>query len=1121
MNITLPIGIRRYGDALVIATVLDELPLSAAGSDVQSATQTLREGCQSALARAHPRLLARVGRLIPPRIERIELPVYRRRGTPGAAREDEPTLLARPTDVLIRDVGELVGLSAPVLSRPIWAPKIGGDTARAQTDGLDRLAEVLRRHERSLSLHVAIPSEFYLDTLEIKFEPLDLGRMPAQSLWLDAFAEIDADDDAPQASPTLEHVAKNWTQTDPKDRAERGLMPAFERSEVLEQLAELLFASRPAAVVLVGPSRVGKTSLVKHLAWQTATDPESLASRTLWFADSPRLTSTEPTSGGWQEQCGELVGELEEADDVLYIGRLVQALDAGKYVGSDYNLAQFLKPHLSDRRLRIIAEASPEEWSRIEQRDVGFARAFNVVKVSDPPEKTGRRIVEKAAERMSQADGIALAEDAVDRAWRLQKRFATDGSPVGRAIDFVSRTLRRAAQGFRAEVTSLDLVERFCDETGLPPVMLLDDRKLDLEQVQQQLSRRVMGQDEAVRRIAHVVGITKAGLAPVDRPLGSFFFIGPTGVGKTELARALAEFLFGDQERMIRLDMSEYSHADSYARLIGEGNEEGDLTSPVRRQPFSVILLDEVEKAHASVYDLLLQVLGEARLTDADGRTTRFQNTIVIMTSNLGVDTLKPSIGFGSEAGDDAWESHFRKEAERFFRPEFLARIDQFVPFRSLSREVVEAIARRELEKLVGSDGTLSSKSTAGGEGRLGRDGLVSRDIEVAFDDDVVRWVAARGWDEQYGARPIKRVVEQQVAWPMAAQIARAAADVADDQDDDDERPRVVRMRAEGGLDAGALSFEISRDVADDTRQSRGTLLTQVEQIAALRRRLERCMYGEIFAELEWTIHDFDTTSQSPGFWDLTDAADVARNAEHARDLVESVHELSRELEAIEDLVREAYHTRSFELTGDIDERVDEIEPRLGEVFLELLRSAYEEPDHTVLFLPAIDPQDPWRAQLVRWYRQLAGRRNWKLDMRRAVPRHGRPSSDSVDPTKRREHLWQHARKPSGTVLALEFRGPGVRPLLLGEDGLHRCISEDGNAKAEIMVLTEGVDWPEPSALEGERPSRPTARNWNFRTGEVDMRGFDGLPLNEDHPWPALWPTVEEIAWEMAGADWW
>src|SRR5690554_3228328 len=269
-------------------------------------------------------------------------------------------------------------------------------------------------------------------------------------------------------------------------------------------------------------------------------------------------------------------------------------------------------------------------------------------------------------------------------------------------------------------------------------------------------------------------------------------------------------------------------------------------------------------------------------------------------------------------------------------------------------------------------------------------------------------------------------------------------------------------------------------------------MLAQIEEIAKLRRRLERCLHAEVLAELAWRVEDFDRVSGTQGFWELPDAPENARAAEHARELVDGVVALSEELEAIEELVREAYHMRAFELSEDIDERVAEMDPRLSEVFLELVRTLHDRPDEVVLFLPATDPEDPWRAQLVSWYRQLAAQRGWRMSMRRALARVERPDEAEV------------------------------RALLTGEDGLHRRISEDGNAVVEVYLLSEDqTDWPMPSDFEGERPLRPEARVWNFRTSEISMLGLSGLELDIEDPWPVIWPYIEDLAWEMAGAEWW
>lgn len=1102
MKLELPIVIRRYGDILAIAQVLDDPALSAAAQSVDEAEEKLRLACARALSRVHPRLLTRAEVRGELRAERRALPVFPARRE--AWREEEGLPQRAPefwerdfylVEQRFKDVAQLRALGA---GAPVWAPLAGEENSDQLAQPRAQLLAYLRRHERTLWMHRAQPDEFVRRQMQVEFEPMDLSEVPADALWMDSFGAVEEGDEQGEGASALAEVARLWTIDDPAARDARGISPVFGRAEMLHSLVELLAAARPAAVVLVGPERVGKTSIVKHLAWLSAAADEAQSNplgRKIWFADPPRLTSTDPMSSGWQEQCRLIFNELERRDDILYLGQLTQALDAGKYVGSDYNLAQFLKPQLSERRLRIVAEATPEEWSRIEQRDVGFARAFHVLRVSDPPEAQSLEIAHQAAARLSQREQIPVDPAAVERAWQLKKRFAVQGSPLGQTIDFLSRSLKRAAQAFAPRLGERDLVERFCEETGLPPVLLRDEMSLQLDQVKAQLGRRVMGQPLAVERVAHVVGITKAGLAAADRPLGSFFFVGPTGVGKTELARALAEFLFGDEERLLRLDMSEYSHADAYSRLLGDAQRPGELTGPIRRQPFSVLLLDEVEKAHPNVYDLLLQVLGEARLSDEDGRTTRFQNTIVIMTSNLGVESLRPSIGFGQAAQEESIDQHFRREAERYFRPEFLARIDQFIPFQPLSREVVEAISARELARL------------------SSRHGLSARDIQIVFDPAVAGWVARAGWEQKYGARPIKRVVEQQVAWPMARALAGA-------RDLDPELTYSMRVAPDPADPEGALIFSLQPD--STAGPSRRQLLAQIERIAELRRRLERCLYAEVASEIAWQVQDFDISSQTEGFWELPDAADLAREAESGRQLITSALELSSELEAIEDLVREAYHTRAFALSADIDERVDELEPRLGQVFIALLRSAYQDPDRAVLFLPAQDPQDPWRAQLITWYQQLANQQGWELKMRRALPRAQRSDEAAVPAHQRREQLWEHARRKSGSVLALEFSGEAARAILSVEDGLHRRVAEDHNAAAEVFVLPESLDWPTPLELEHERPPRSEARTYNYRTMLVTLREvIADLPLQPDNPWPALWPHIEDLAWDMAGQGWW
>ena len=1109
ISVTTSVGIRRYASGLCIAQMLQPPYLSAADDDVERASGKLREAIADFFGRAHPGLVARLMRADSWYADRVSAPIYRVQDPfvqYDEEAEEEAVWADVELDVAARDVTEgLVEVLAPAFSVRAHAQDF--DAA------IDTIVARIRALGASTFAHCPTAESFELVEFEATFTPVDLLELPVEELWQSSFTDdvLERHEATERpATPTLDAVADLWSGCSQNEAARLGFEPTYARALRIDELEEMLGASSPTPVVIVGAPRCGKTALIKHLAWSRRRgQPEA---RRLWFASAPRLCATDAMSAGWQQQCRELFAELETADEILYVGRLVEALDAGKFVGSEYNLAQFAKPLLADRRLRVVAEATPAEWNIIEQRDIGFARTFHVVRLDDPVEDIAlSQIVVPAAVRLSERESIEITREAILRAWNLQHRFASDGSPIGRTIDFLARVARQAVAAYRPRVDDIDLVRAFCDATGLPQFMLLDERTLDLEQVVSTLAKRVMGQDAAVRRVADVIGITKAGLASPDRPLGSFLFVGPTGVGKTELARSVAEFLFGDEDRLVRLDMSEYSHPDAYSRLIGEGGvvqtlefdhvPGGDLTGPVRRQPFCVVLLDEIEKAHPSVFDLLLQVLGEARLTDVHGRTTRFQNTLVIMTSNLGVDSLRPSIGFSEQSQADSWSAHFRREAERFFRPEFLARIDQVIPFQPLSQDIVTNIARRELVKMAE------------------RDGVTRLDVAIDWDEDVPAWIAKQGWDPQYGARPIKRVIERHVAGPLATVLASTHGSLTRGQ------ARQLRLeRAED--DALTWRFHVI-DSSTSDHASRQALLEQIEQIAGLRRRLQTYMYTDMYSDLEWEIENFDVSSQSEQFWQNPGAAQVATRAEQARRIVGPAEEVAVELAALEDLANEAYYSRSFELLEDLEERLAELRPQVRKLFMVILRSAFERPDEFMLFLAARKPNDPWRAQLVAWYHLLAERYDFTLDVYRvrtdkelvaevtgeqleADPRHYYKRADELEP----------GQLPNSSIVALRFSGFAARPLLLGEDGLHRLVASESGAVVDVFGLDEASPWPLPEELLAGRPNPPNARVWNRRTREVTVPYYASVPFVDADPWEHLVHVIEEVAWMIVESRW-
>ena len=1140
VRVEVSVCVRGYEGGVVIAQSLQAPYLAAAERDEARALAKLREALVVSLERLHPTQLAGVAAesllgasasqrqlelfcLAPPTLYDPLGMLEEQSASQQSALEElsvpntssSPQLLLKaPLDVVFAEAGS--GLIKAL--SPAFGVVAYGDTA---SQAERRLARRLRSASSSTLLHRPPSSLFSLAAITVEVEALDLRDVPLDELWREQFpAQLlaqRAEGEARPRTPTLEQVAERWSHLSDEELEERGFEPCFARQARARELVELLESTPPTPVVVVGIDRVGKTSLIKHLAtMRSRGELGRRGARALWFASSPRLCATDAMSQGWQMQCRELFGELEVADEILYIGRLIEALDAGKFVGSDYNLAQFIKPLLADNRVRVVAEATPSEWSTIEQRDIGFARTFHVLRLEELPEDIAySEVVVPGALRRAEREGLELDPEAIKRAWTLQQRFSKQGSAAGRTLDFLSGVLRRAVSAYQPRVDDLDLVRAFCEATGLPQFMLLDERTLDLNRVIAELERRVMGQREAVRRVADVIGITKAGLAPPDRPLGSFLFVGPTGVGKTELAKSLALFLFGDDSRLVRLDMSEYSHPNAYGRLIGDratrhGLDEeadfgGDLTGPVRRQPFCVVLLDEIEKAHSSVFDLLLQVLGEARLTDVHGRTTRFQNTIVIMTSNLGVSSLKPSIGFGAPSDDEAqveWERHFRREAERFFRPEFLARINQIIPFEPLSQEVTRHIARRELELL------------------LEREGLTRLDVSFSYDEAVEAWVAERGLSAKYGARPLKRLIDRAIAAPLAAHLAEAPPQL------DPEQTRHVSLEVDA---AGELRWRVEVLAARESiAAARRELLEQIHQIAELRRKLQHYTYTEMYIDLEWEISSFTTTSIGAQFWQHPGAAQSAARADRARRIVEPAEAIAQELAALEDLAHEAYYGRSFELAEDLSERLSELRPQLRHIFLVILRSVFERPDHTVLFLPASRPQDLiWRDTLIGWYARLAEAFDFSITAYRSRPSGQIAASEEAALTETPQLAYEpigfegaSSFSSQARVVALAFEGFAARPLLLGERGLQRLIDTEGSAQVEVAGGEEDAPWLLPEQVLRGRSSPSVARIWNRRTREVSVPYYASAPLDERDPWRELLATIEEVAWMIVESQW-
>lgn len=566
----------------------------------------------------------------------------------------------------------------------------------------------------------------------------------------------------------------------------KDLEPAFEVEALTRKLADALGGQTPRSVLLVGPSGCGKTALVHELVRNKST--LRLGSSRFWSSGGSRLVAGKSGFGMWQEHCQKLAREASHERATLHLGNLFELMEVGKSEHNHQGIASFLRPYIARGDLQVIVECTPEQLSLIERADPHLLEVLFQIQTPEPDADTGRLILMSCAAHLGANLRDVITDGGLETLDLLHRRYATYSAYPGRPLRFMKNAISdkaraeladlkrsnagtRPARKARATIAlpsepldASDVNASFSRETGLPLFMLDDAIPLDLAATRARFAANVIGQAEAVDLVADLMATVKARLSRPRKPIASLMFIGPTGVGKTEMAKALAEFLFGDRDRLTRFDMSEFGDEPAVQRLIGGAvQSEGLMTAKVREQPFSVILLDEFEKADPSFYDLLLQVLGEGRLTDYAGRVADFSNALIVMTSNLGAASFqKGPAGFvaDSDARNNARE-HFSREVRKFLRPEMFNRIDRIVPFAPLDEETVLAIARREIELI------------------RKRDGIALRDVNLEVSEEAIERLATGGFDARYGARPLKRTIEREMLAPLSDGINGYAAATA------------------------------------------------------------------------------------------------------------------------------------------------------------------------------------------------------------------------------------------------------------------------------------------------------------------------------------------------------
>ena len=1007
-----------------------------------------------------------------------------------------------------------------------------------QDDAASLVHKRLQRLDEGSQIAFRLDVEEWLEVLPVTAEPPPLTRFVGKHRDLDELplpadeAEVRQRARRPDGkpprppTPTLARIGVNLG-----DQARAGdLERAVERQDVVSQLTALLTGKRRQAVAVIGPPGVGKTTILNEVAHRIAHQSKDPAdARPVFFVDASRLVAGENWFGDWQRQTLDVLEECEVADVVWFVGNLLPLLDAGKNIASEQNVAMLMKPALAGHRLTIVGEGSTAAWSQLSLRDAGFARLFTAFRVDEPGSDQAQRILAGVAEERAQTLGLDITEAALAATSELSRRYASTGSPFGAAAHLLRRVAEAAVADGGRRLDRSAVVRHFCAETGLPEFLVRDEVPLPEDEIRAAFARRLIGQDRAVSLMTDLVTVIKAGLSDLGRPLGSFLFVGPTGVGKTETAKALASFLFGTDQRLTRFDMSEFSGWDAVTRFLGSRDEEGKLVAAVRRRPFSVVLLDEIEKASPAIFDLLLQVLGEARLTDEAGRSADFRNVVVIMTSNLGVDTLKRAVGFDAGSLADRYKSHFLAEAQRFFRPELFNRIDHIVPFLPLQTSAIRDITAREMDKF------------------LGREGLRQRKVELQIADGVLLWLAERGVDERYGARPLKRVIERQLTSPLARALADASS----------EQPRTIRVRPEGD----ALAFEPGPSRTKAVEGER-TLLALIERVQSLRYRHRSWCRVPAFREAEQRLRLIERLSQMKRFWEDRALAETRMaGVKSDRQLVEAMTEVGQRIDSLDDLAHDAYFSRDATAADELDAERAEILDALVAQELALQSRGLEQTDAVTLFLTPGQNAERFLERLFVTYAELARDRGWQLKLellfleetepasatppkasprsRRANNSRSRPDDDPPAPPSRKKKAIKNApptvklrfrrgraealdedddevslRRASGRflghahdddIIVMFIEGPHAATMLLGEAGQHHRI--DADTTSVVTVRTRpgaGRVCPSRDFLQ---PVLPKVRVVDDRRGQVDDPA-SGLHFPDE---PRLWRVYERF----------
>ena len=660
---------------------------------------------------------------------------------------------------LRRVIGELDGTGAPGTPGQglTTRARIAVERAAAEASAMQQgyigtehiLLGVLRQSDsggvRALTLAGADANDLYTDIMDAFGAPASRGKPQTGT-----------------ARQTIRRAETRILDQYSRDLTELALSgatdPVVGRESEILRAVQILSRRTKNNPVLVGEPGVGKTAVAEGLAMLVARGeaPAELARKRIVSLDIPAMLAGTKYRGDFEERVKAVLKDVKRAGDViLFIDELHTIIGAGSAEGA-IDAANILKPALGRGEVQIIGATTPEEYRRHIEKDAALERRFQPVRIAEPDRGQTLAMLKSLRRALETHHGVSISDGAIEAAYELSVRYINDRFLPDKAIDLIDEAAAGVHVSARADmiVRPGDVAQVVSRWTDIPVTGLDKDESERLKNLEAELKRRIIGQDEAVSAVARAIRRSRVGLKDPARPVGSFLFLGPTGVGKTELCRALAATVYGDERAMIRLDMSEYMEKHTVSRLIGSppgyvGYEDGgQLTEKVRRKPWSVVLFDEIEKAHEDVWSILLQIMDDGHLTDSTGRRVDFSNTVVVMTSNVGAKAItdgRPRLGFsgGDGGGEREMREQVMAELKATFRPEFLNRIDETIVFHRLTEENMYAITQTMLD---------------GVKKRFEKLGLT-----LAVPEETARFLARAGHDDAFGARPLRRTVQHSI----------------------------------------------------------------------------------------------------------------------------------------------------------------------------------------------------------------------------------------------------------------------------------------------------------------------------------------------------------------------